>query len=140
MDELILTGEILGILVAVLLASVAWLLIRRSLIAREGPLVLMCVYGRNGWRTGLGRVGDHEVGWFPLIGIRTTPEHRWGRGRLDLGPPETGGQRPVGMSDPVQVRFSSPDGDVEVMLARTDYTTVRSWSESAPPGLNTNVA
>lgn len=140
MDELILTGEILGILVAVLLASVTWLVVRRRLIAREGPLVLMCVRSQNGWRTGLGRVGDHEVGWFPLIGIRTTPERRWIRGRLDLGPPEVGDQRPVGMSDPVQVRFTAPDGDVEVVLARTDYTTVRSWSESAPPGLNTNVA
>ena len=32
----------------------------------------------------------------------------------------------------------TPEQTVDVVLSRADYTAVRSWSESAPPGLNAN--
>ena len=55
-----------------------------------------------------------------------------------LGVPRDSDYRPTGMPDPVLVPFELPEQTVDVVLSRADYTAVRSWSESAPPGLNAN--
>lgn len=142
MRELILTGEILGVILVLMALASAGLIVRRNAIARGGPMVLMSVRTDPdaSWRTGMARVGNDEVAWFPIIGVRVRPSLSWQRGSLELGPPQAPDQRPVSMTDPVQVSFMAQDAQVDVVVPRSGYTTVRSWSESAPPGLNTNVA
>jgi Protein of unknown function (DUF2550) len=137
-DELVVTGEILGGLLLLVALVVALLLIRRTQIARGGPMVLMSLRRDDTWRAGMACVGVAHIAWFPLFGVRLRPAQQWERGRLVLGPPHEAPHRPASMGDPVLVGFEQDDRVIETLLSRADYTAVRSWSESAPPGLNAN--
>ncbi|KNX36626.1 DUF2550 family protein [Luteipulveratus halotolerans] len=141
MTEVVLTGEILaGVLLLLVLVCLAFVL-RRHAIARGGPMMLMARQKAAGWSLGLARVTATDVSWFPLIGLTTRPTVRWQRGDLDLGAPETiRHSRPVAMADPVSVTCTSSSVDFTIALSSADYTALRSWAESAPPGLNANVA
>ncbi|BDZ57251.1 MULTISPECIES: DUF2550 family protein [Barrientosiimonas] len=138
MGELVVTGEILGGLLLLFALILALLLLRRSRISRGGPMVLMSLHRDGSWRSGMARVGGEDIAWFPLFGVTTRPAAQWERGRLALGVPRDSDYRPTGMPDPVLVPFELPEQTVDVVLSRADYTAVRSWSESAPPGLNAN--
>lgn len=138
MDELVVTAEILGGLLLLVAIIVALLLIRRGRIARCGPMVLMSLRRDDRWHAGMARVGIADIAWFPLFGVRLRPSAQWERGALVLGAPQDPPHRPATMGDPVLVPFDQGDSTVEVVLSRGDYTAVRSWSESAPPGLNAN--
>lgn len=141
MGELKLTGEILaGLLLVVLLICVG-LVLRRRAIARGGPVMLLALSRDPGWSLGLARVTASEIAWFPLLGWNLRPRERWIRGDLDLGSPDPIQQsRPIGVIDPVKVICNSGAHDFIIALSAGDYTALRSWSESAPPGLNANVA
>lgn len=138
MDELVVTGEILGGLLLLVAIIVGLLLMRRGQIARGGPMVLMSLRRDDAWRAGMARVGVTDIAWFPLFGVRLRPTRQWARGQLVLGAPEKPPHRPTSMAEPVLVSFDQNADTVEVLLSRADYTAVRSWSESAPPGLNAN--
>ncbi|AKU17508.1 DUF2550 family protein [Luteipulveratus mongoliensis] len=141
MAEVRLTGEILaGLLVLLVLICLA-LVLRRRAISRGGPMMLMARQKGSGWTLGLARVTASEVAWFPLIGVTVRPRARWIRGDIDLGAPKPIGHgRPVAMADPVSVNCTSGDRDFTIALSSADYTALRSWAESSPPGLNANVA
>lgn len=137
-DELVVTAEILGGLLLLVAITVGLLIMRRSRISRGGPMVLMSLCRDDRWRAGMARVGISDIAWYPLFGVRARPTEQWERGHLVLGAPREPTHRPATMSDPVLVSFDQDREMLEVMLSRSDYTAVRSWSESAPPGLNAN--
>lgn len=138
MDELVVTAEILGGLLLLVAITVSLLLMRRGRIARGGLMVLMSLHRGDRWRAGMARVGVSDIAWYPLFGARIRPTEQWERGHLVLGAPQEPTHRPATMGDPVLVAFDEDGARFDVLLGRADYTAVRSWSESAPPGLNAN--
>ncbi|MDE9365951.1 DUF2550 family protein [Luteipulveratus sp. YIM 133132] len=136
-----LAGEVLGGVCLLLVLIACAFVLRRQAIARGCPLMLMARQKPSGWTLGMARVTASEVCWFPFLGFSVRPRDRWVRGDLDLGAPlPIHGGRPVSMPDAVSVSCSSRAGDFTIALSSADYTALRSWAESAPPGLNANVA
>ncbi|WP_018156586.1 DUF2550 family protein [Demetria terragena] len=138
MGELVVTGEILGGLLLCVALALGILVMRRRHIARSGPMVLMSVNRDGSWHAGMASVGVTTISWFPLFGVRLRPTHEWQRGQLVLGAPTEPPHRPTGMGDPVLVAFEQGAQSTDIVVGRSAYTAVRSWSESAPPGLNAN--
>ena len=63
------------------------------------------------------------------------------RGDLDLGAPQPlTRNKPIAIIDPVRVECTVGGDTFLIAIAPGDYTALRSWSESAPPGRNANVA
>ena len=103
--------------------------------------MLLAIKRDDGWQLGMARLTISSAQWFTVIGLSLRPRSVWRRGDFDLGPPTTvEGICPVAVVVPVQVDCFVAGEQVRIALAEGDYTALRSWSESAPPGLNANVA
>lgn len=139
MQQLVITGEIVGGLLLLGALIAASQLLRRARIARNGLMVLMAVRSHAGWRTGMARVSPSDIAWFPLFGLDTKPVRLWERGDLEVGAPQPTERRPSSMSKPVMVPFVVDGRQVDVVVSEGDYTALRSWSESAPPGRGVSV-
>lgn len=128
--------------IALLIAlGLAAMVLRRRLIARGEPLAMVALRRGDGWRLGMTRFSTDSVQWFTVIGVGLRPRCVWRRGELDLGAPTPVTRaKPVAMIDPVQVECTIGEERFLIAVAPGDYTALRSWSESAPPGLNANVA
>ncbi|WP_265444916.1 DUF2550 family protein [Flexivirga meconopsidis] len=135
-------GVGLACLVLLIVLVLAGMVLRRRLIARGEPMALVAVArGEDGWQLGMTRLTTHNVQWFALVGLGLRPARVWARGELDLGSPaQITGNRPIAIMDPVQVDCSADGSTFRIAVARGDYTALRSWSESAPPGRGVNVA
>ena len=141
MRELLITGEVIAAVIVLLVLALAGLIVRRQTIARSGPLSLAALERQPGsWRLGFVRVAHDDIRWYPLVGVTTRAARRWQRGDLVLGAPSTEGTPRVPIPDMVVVECRAAGGQFRLALSAGDYTAVRSWSESAPPGLNANVA
>lgn len=131
----------LACLLLVIVVLMAGLVLRRRVISHGEPMSLMAISRHSGWRLGMIRLTTDNVQWFPLIGVGLRPKHVWCRAELDLGAPgPLSGTRPLAITDPVEVRCTAGGCHFLLIVARGDYTALRSWSESSPPGLNANVA
>ncbi|NNG39317.1 DUF2550 domain-containing protein [Flexivirga sp. ID2601S] len=135
-------GVGLACLVLLVVLVLAGMVLRRRLIARGEPMALVALArGEDGWKLGMTRLTTHDVQWFALVGLGLRPRWVWVRGDLDLGSPEpVAGNRPIAIVDPVQVDCQAGGRSFRIAVARGDYTALRSWSESAPPGRGVNVA
>ncbi|MBB2890276.1 DUF2550 family protein [Flexivirga oryzae] len=127
--------------VLVIVLGLVALVVRRRVIARGEPLAMVALRRGDGWKLGMTRLTTDSVQWFPVIGMRVRPILVWRRGELDLGAPRpVAHTKPIAMVDPVQVECTIGEERFLIAIAPGDYTALRSWSESAPPGLNANVA
>jgi hypothetical protein len=127
--------------VIVIVLGLVSLVARRRLIARGEPLAMVALQRGEGWKLGMTRLTTDNVQWFAVIGIGLRPRCVWRRGELDLGSPAPlTRNKPIAMIDPVQVDCTTGAEHFRIAIAPGDYTALRSWSESAPPGLNANVA
>lgn len=150
MEQALITLEIvIGACALVLLVLLLIIFVRRRLISASGEAPVAAVRARreNRWRMGVLRLGKETLDWFPLYGLTPRPSYRWRRDTLDLGTLETGLDDPttgpidlaVHVGDVVRVRLHAVDDDagpmnLELALAAKEYTAVRAWVESAPPG------
>lgn len=117
------------------------LVVRRRLIARGEPLAMVAVQRGEGWKLAMTRFSTDSVQLFAVIGFGLRPRAVWRRGDLDLGAPTALlRNKPIAIIDPVQVGCTVNGEQFRIAIAPGDYTALRSWSESAPPGLNANVA
>lgn len=138
MPDLIFSVEVVvGIVVAVVVGYFLAVILRRRAISR-GRLLAMCAYAREGtqgWRNGFIRFGEGDVEWYPMGGISVRPRHAWSRRSLDLGTPVPVG-RDEGLDfidDGVSVLCHDGTGAFRLGMARSAYTALRSFVESAPP-------
>jgi hypothetical protein len=128
------------LLLLVVLALVA-LVVRRRVIARGEPLAMVAVRRGDGWKLSMTRFSTDSVQLFAVIGVGVRPRSVWRRGELELGAPAPlTRNKPIAIIDPVQVECAVGAEKFLIAIAPGDYTALRSWSESAPPGLNANVA
>ncbi|GGB15506.1 hypothetical protein GCM10011492_01500 [Flexivirga endophytica] len=131
----------LACLLLLVVLGLASLIVRRHLIARGEPLAMVAVERGEGWKLRMTRFSTDSVQGFSVIGVGLRPRFVWRRGDLDLGAPSVlARNKPIAITDPVQVECTVGDETFLIAIAPGDYTALRSWSESAPPGLNANVA
>ncbi|TWP36518.1 DUF2550 family protein [Leekyejoonella antrihumi] len=140
--DFLISAEVLGGCLLVVIAVLVLMVLRRRAIARGQTVTLMAMARGDGWKLGIARFSVASVQWFPIVGVGLRPRVEWTRGELVLEVPTSleGRIRPLAILDPVGVICHSAGHDFRIALAEGDYTALRSWSESAPPGLNANVA
>lgn len=77
-------------------------------------------------------------------GLSMRVQHTWERARLDLGMarPVAPGEGPAlpGGRPAIQVSCCYGTKTFDLVLAEENYTALRAWLESVPPGWNVNVA
>ena len=131
---------ILVLVVSVVLLGLAFLVYRTRLLSREGQLAVLALkFPRGNWRTGMVRYRPDRLEWFSFRTIRMVPQFTWERGEFYLGSrqPLPAGEVPRAMSgDAVRVDVACGAQEFSIAMAPHDYTALRSWSESAPPGLH----
>lgn len=131
----------LACLLLLCVLALAALVVRRRLIARGEPLAMVAVQRGEGWKLAMTRFSTDSVQLYAVIGAGVRPRSVWRRGDLDLGAPHPlTRNKPIAILDPVQVECAVNGERFLIAIAPGDYTALRSWSESAPPGLNANVA
>ena len=131
----------LACLLLLVVLGLASLVVRRRLIARGEPLAMVAVQRGDGWKLAMTRFSTDSVQLYAVIGVGVRPRSTWPRGDLDLGAPRPlTRNKPIAIIDPVRVECTVGGEKFLIAIAPGDYTALRSWSESAPPGLNANVA
>lgn len=131
----------LACVLLLIVLGLVMLVVRRRLIARGEPLAMVALERGDGWKLGMTKLTTDSVLWFAVIGFSLRPRCVWRRGELDLGTPgPVTRAKPLAIIDPVQVDCLTGSEQFRIAIAPGDYTALRSWSESAPPGLNANVA
>lgn len=142
MSALISAEIVAGALILLALGTLAFIFLRRRMLAKDLPLML-CAVRRNGkthWRLGLVRFGSGTLAWFSLVGPSMRAKRTWDRPRLDVGPPRPVREPIAGLPDAVGMRCHHDGEDFELAMMPAAYMAMRSWLESAPPGFNVNVA
>ena len=143
MNEAITAGEIiLALAVICVVGGLAALFYRTRALGREGNMAVMAIrYPGGAWRTGMIRYRSNRLEWFSFRSLTTKAEHSWERGDFYLGSrkPLEQQELPRAMSgDAVSVDVECEGERFAIAMAPGDYTALRSWSESAPPGLHTD--
>jgi hypothetical protein len=133
---------VLVVALALLVASIVFIWLRRRYISGGKPLMLCAISAGDGrWRLGLARIAGDELDWFSVVGPSLRPAHAWVRHDLDLGAPRRLGVAVPGLpADAVSVTGRSRTTNYELALSPASYTALRAWLESSPPGFNVNVA
>ncbi|HOA67267.1 MAG TPA: DUF2550 family protein [Phycicoccus elongatus] len=131
---------ILAALLALIVLTLAFIWLRRKVIARGHDLILGAIRTTADprWRLGLIRLRGDQFEWFSVVGPRMRSERSWARHDLDLGAPT-----PVDVDIPGipgAVMVDTGRHQTELALSPPSYTAVRAWHESSPPGFNVNVA
>jgi hypothetical protein len=133
--------EWIAIGVLVVLAAVAALFVRRSLVVRAGGTIrlnlrLSTMLNGRGWSPGFARFAGDELRWYRMFSFAIRPKRvlsRRGmvveRRRLPQGQ-----ERLVLPADWVILRCISRHAPVEIAMARSTVTGFMSWLEAAPPG------
>ncbi len=141
MDTTVQAGELVLLSVLLLLlASVAFIWLRRRFIAEGRPLLFcaMRTEAEPRWRLGLVRFRGDRLEWFSVAGPRVGPEQSWIRHQLDLGTPRRLDDEIPGLPEAVAVPTGT--AGAELAMHPASYTAIRAWHESSPPGFNVNVA
>ena len=139
----VISAEIVaGALILLALFALAYIFVRRRLLASGAPLMLCALkaHGRSQYRLGLLRFSGTTLDWFTLIGPPPRSAWRWDRTRLELGSPGLPEAAIAGLPEAVTVDCHYGSDTFSLALAPSAYTAMRSWLESSPPGFNVNVA
>lgn len=140
MGELLISAEIvLAALLVCIVLLLGWIVLRRMLITRDHLMILMARRRGDLWVMGMARSTAQTVEWFPVLGIGLKPRRVLRRREVEVGPPVAVDGVPGTISDPVSVTCRVGDQSWEFALSRGDYTQLRSWSESSPPGSTSTV-
>jgi len=142
MKPIVAIELVLVVALALLVAGIVFVWLRRRYISGGKPLMLCAIsVGDGRWRLGLARIAGDRLDWFSVIGPSLRPAHAWVRHDLDLGAPHRLGEAVPGLPpDAVTVSGRSRSTHYELAMSPPAYTALRAWLESSPPGFNVNVA
>ncbi|MFI9640936.1 DUF2550 domain-containing protein [Micromonospora sp. NPDC051925] len=133
--------EGIGIGIAVILAGVLILFVRRALVTRSGGIIRLSVrvttvLDGRGWSPGFARFVGDQLRWYRMFSFALRPKRVLSRKELVVERrrlPE--GQERLSMpADWVILRCTSQHAPVEIAMARSTVTGFSSWIEAAPPG------
>lgn len=141
MTGVLLTTEVVAVFLFLLLLAAVLVVVRRRLIGRDSELILSSLRLGDGspWRTGLLRLRETTLEWYPLFGLFPRRAHEWPRRGVDISdvrevpsPLNPNTHRAIRVSFRVTcTRHGVEDGDLVVPVDA--YTGLRAWIESAPP-------
>lgn len=138
-SELVAFG--VGVLLALVAVAVVAFVLRNRSIGRGHTAYLVAVQKGPHFRLGQAQVSTSSVRWFGMRSMSVRPSQVWRRGDLELGPPRPAPKNSsMVLTDPVRVTCRIDDRTFEIAMNNADYTALRSWSESAPPGIHADVA
>ena len=142
MSPLVTAEIVAGTLVLLAVSTLAFIFIRRRLLASASPLMLcgQRAHGSSSYRLGLLRIAGPRLEWFSLVGPSMRPRRTWDRVALDLEAPSAPHEVMAGLPEGVEVTCHYGTDTFQLAVSPAAYTAVRSWLESAPPGFNVNVA
>ena len=133
--EIVVAAAVVGAV-----TGLAFLVYRTRSLGREGQLAIMAIrFPRGNWRTGMVRYRADRLEWFAFRSLGQTPERTWDRGEFYLGSRQLlrAEETPRAMTgDAVSVDVEYGAQRFSIAMSPGDYTALRSWSESAPPGLH----
>ena len=138
-DLVTIPGEVLGAAVLLTLVAIGLLVARRRLLAHGRWAMLLAIEQHGRWRLGMARPDAQRIEWFPMRAVRLQPAVVWLRHEFELGPLDPDPVSVAGLTDAVQLDGTFGGRRYRVAVSRFDYTALRSWSESAPPGLTVPV-
>lgn len=134
-----------GVIVALLLAFVIVLTIRRRYLSRGGPTFDLSINlhpgaEARGWALGVGRYSSNHLEWFRVFSLSPRPRYTFERGRFDVD----GRRTPVGKE-----AFALHAGHVianvvtdthvrQLAMSPDALTGMLAWLESSPPGQRSN--
>lgn len=137
----VIAGFVLGIIVALVVFAVVAFVVRNRSINRGRTAYLVALQVGGHYRLGQAQISSSSVRWFPMRSMSMRPAHVWRRGDLDLGAPRKAPKTSfISITEAVRVRCTADSDTFEITLNMADYTALRSWSESAPPGIHADVA
>jgi hypothetical protein len=142
MSPLVTAEIVAGMLVLLAIGALAFIFIRRRMLASGSTLMLCALraHGAGGYRLGLMRFFGGRLEWFTLIGPSMRPRRTWERARLEPEAPSAAHEVIAGLPEAVEVTCHYGTDTFQLALSPAAYTAMRSWLESAPPGFNVNVA
>lgn len=143
MTPIVAVELVLAVALALVVAFIVYVWLRRRWIAGGKPLMLCAISAgeHSRWRLGLARISGERLDWFSVVGPSPRPAHSWVRHDLDLGAPQRLADAVPGLPpDAVCVLGHSVSRPYELAMSPAAYTAVRAWLESSPPGYNVNVA
>lgn len=133
--------EWIAIGVLVVLAAMAVLFVRRSLVVRTGGTIrlqlrLSTMLDGRGWSPGFARFAGDELRWYRMFSFAIRPKRVLSRRGLVVQRRRLpqGQERLVLPTDWVILRCVSRHVPVEIAMARSTVTGFLSWLEAAPPG------
>lgn len=141
MGLLEITELVLGVLLALLLVCIGFVLVRRHLIADGKPLMLCALRtpAKPEWRLGLLRFGGQSLAWFTIFGPALRPATTWNRSTFQLGPPAPSSELVPVLGEALTAPASDQGGDFEIAMQPAALTAMRAWMESSPPGSSTSL-
>lgn len=142
MSALVAVELVVGILIGAIVAPLLYVWIRRRWISSGRALIVCAIRTarRPRWRLGLLRIGEDRLAWFSVVGPSPFPESSWSRHDLELEAPHPLQENVPGLNNALSVAGHGPGGAINLALSAADYTALRAWLESSPPGFNVDVA
>lgn len=138
-DTIAIPIEVVGVLLLLFVAVISYAVARRRYIIRGHWGMILAIRQGDHWRAGMVRTAADRIEWFSLRGVRLRPTYSWARNEFDLGAPVRSPEPILPLSDPVQLDCKLGGKPFRIAVSRYDYTALRSWSESSPPGLRSGV-
>lgn len=135
----------LALVLALLLLTAVWLVVRRRvLIRRSGAAFDMSVTRRGvddgGWMLGFGIYKGPVLQWYRTFSVSLRPRYRFVRGDLTVGARRApqGPEIHTLPSDHVVVPTENPHAVQQFAMSSGALTGLLSWLESSPPGERVN--
>lgn len=133
---------IVGVLLVGVLLLLAWPLVRRRVLARQGSILdaelNLGTLQEPQWRPGVARCTGDDLEWFPRSGLDFRPTHTLSRRASGIRA-QTRSTDPVGLNGQRIVRLESSGGvDAtawELSLDADALTALLAWLEAAPPSV-----
>jgi hypothetical protein len=137
----VLTVEILGGLLLLVLGPLAAISLRRRFLAREGGSIELSFRLREktqgrGWVLGVGRFSGDDLQWFRVFSVSPRPRRTISRRTAQVvgRRPPKGPESLALLKGAEVVELSTPSGKVEIALDASAVTGFLAWLEARPPG------
>ena len=135
----------LALILALLLAAVAWLVVRRRVLIRRSGAAFDMSVNRSatrhaGWVLGFAIYSGPQLHWYRTFSASLRPRYRFVRGEVEVEGRRapTGDEVHVLHADHVVVGTSNDLGVGQLAMSAGALTGLLSWLESSPPGQRVN--
>lgn len=117
------------------LAIIYW---RKIRLSAEGAVLVIGIKNPSGkWRVGLARCSENDFVWYSFRSSFLRPDYQWPRNDFDIGIPRPlaeNDRHPAMSGELLEVTVTHQQQEFTIAISPSDQVSLRTWSESAPPG------